>query len=237
MDSSNWARPGAKNPKRVIRLPGFPRNQIRPCTRPILMRLVQLSGILAALLCSACGMQKDPCDDGRMFSDGNCHTEGESGYRNLVWVDSATGRSMRLDMASRVGEPSRYQNDGSISESRSGFFLDSAADANGCRRAVTARDTGSWPMRGGDTLRWSGLRMQGYRKSGGYPEWERDNSCGDADLPGGYAWITITDLTRFSDVEGSKHGSDYTYALGYRWPAGRVDGEYHSRSYTVKNNY
>jgi hypothetical protein len=232
-----WVRFGAKILKRVIRLSGFPRNQVGLCKRPILMRLVQFSGILAALLCSACGTQKDPCDNGGMLSDWNCHNEGESGYRNLVWVDSTTGRSVRLDTASHVAEPSRYQNDGSISESRSGFFLDSAANANGCRRAVTARDTGSWPMRVGDTLRWSDLRMQGYRKSGRYPEWERDNSCGDADLPGGYAWITSTNLTRFSDVEGPNHGLDYTSALGYRWPGGRIDGEYHSLSYTVKDNY
>jgi hypothetical protein len=181
-------------------------------------------------------MQKDPCDDGRMFSDGNCHGEGESGYRNLVWVDSATGRSVPLDTASYVGEAARYQNDGSISETRLGFFLDSTADENGCRRAVTARDS-SWPIQGKDTLRLSGLRMQGYHKSYEYSEWERDNSCGNEDLPGGYVWITITDLTRFKDVEGPKHGSDLTYAFGYRWPGGSIDGEYHSRSYTALNNY
>src|SRR4051812_6183426 len=99
--------------------------------------------VVAALLLSACGLQKDPCNDGLMFSDGNCHSEGESGYRNLVWMDSATGRSVHLDTASHVYEASRYLADGSTSQSRSGFFLDSVADANGCRRAVTARDTGA----------------------------------------------------------------------------------------------
>jgi hypothetical protein len=172
-----------------------------------------------------------------MFSDGNCHSEGESVYRNLVWVDSASGRSVRLDTAGYIRESSYYLNDGSISESRGGFFLDSVANENGCRRAVTAQDSGSWPLREGDTLRWPNLRMQGYRKSGSYPEWERDNSCGNEDLPGGYAWITLIDYSHFKDVEGPKHGSDYTYSLGYRWHGGQIDGEYHGRVYSVKNEY
>lgn len=220
---------------RTLRFPGIPVNHGGLRGRPIRMRATKFSALLAALLLSACGTKKGPCDDGTMFGDGNCRTEGESLYRNLVWVDSTTGRSVILDTAGHVVEPSRYQDDGSVSKSRFGFFLDSAANADGCRRAVTARTGGSWPSRVGDTLRWTELRMQGYRESGSYPEWERDNSCGDADLPGGYALITFIKIIRFRDAEGPGHGSEYTYALGYRWPGGRLDGEYHSRSYTVKD--
>jgi hypothetical protein len=153
----------------------------------------------------------------------------DKGYRDLIWIDSA-GAAHALDTAGFVAEPARAREDGSSTESRSGFFLDPAIRPDGCRLAITHGNYLAWPT-GKDTVRAGGVRLQGYRE-GNYPPWQPDDACGRAEFPDGVAWIIRTRLETFPDVEGSKHGRDETYRLGIRWGREGMEGIYHTRSWT-----
>jgi hypothetical protein len=197
------------------------------------MRIGNVLFIFLVPLLAGCGDHGDPCVSGRFFDDGPCNYWTEQGYRDLVWIDSA-GLAHTLDTSGYVTVMAGSQTNGSASESRSGFFLDSAGRSDGCRLAITYSDFPSWPT-GKDTVRTGGVRLQGFRDGGSYPPWVPDDACGRSDFPDGVAWIVRTDIQSFPDDEGSGHGKDETYGIGVRWARERVQGIFHSRSWTVIN--